>query len=269
MKTEILSSTIIVLVAAATLAHADTIVTTKGEKFENVTISRAEPDGLVISSTYGIIKIPFAELSPELQRKYHYDSNAAATFRKQLNDASAAREEAVRAAKEKHAQELAGTTGTPDNAPRPFTEATPQASHSDHRGCLGDTLPEIVQRFGPIIKREQSKTLPGEPGVAYSFEKNGFKITVRTVGGRVAWVLYMSEKPMFSDTVDMLLENNSEGASWSRGENTGDRSLRKEIHYNRSDGLGDADYQELGTYKGLCIITKAWRRARSPELQGM
>jgi len=42
-----------------------------------------------------------------------------------------------------------------------------------------------------------------------------------------------------------------------------DRFAKKHIRYSRTDGSANAEYQELGDYRGLGIITKAWRDATS------
>jgi hypothetical protein len=62
------------------VGRADTIVTTKGEKFKDAKITRAEPDGLVVTHSSGVAKIPFTDLSPDLQKKYHYDAKEAQRF---------------------------------------------------------------------------------------------------------------------------------------------------------------------------------------------
>jgi hypothetical protein len=109
--------------ASLTLARAEDIKTVAGKEYKNVKISRAEPDGLVIIASYGIIKIPFTELPPELQQKYHYDAKAADTYRKQLDDAKALREQSIAAAQQKRAQQLAAAAAAAAAA-APIASAT-------------------------------------------------------------------------------------------------------------------------------------------------
>jgi hypothetical protein len=71
---------VILIVCFASIALADDFKTINGEEYKNVTISRVEPDGIVISLSGGIVKIPFIELSEELQRKYNYDPETAKQF---------------------------------------------------------------------------------------------------------------------------------------------------------------------------------------------
>jgi hypothetical protein len=61
-------------------ASADDFRTIDGKEYKNVTVSRVEPDGIVITFSRGIVKLPFAELSPEIQKKYGYDEEQAKAF---------------------------------------------------------------------------------------------------------------------------------------------------------------------------------------------
>jgi hypothetical protein len=49
------------------------ITTTSGMVYSNVVVQRVEPDGLIIKRSSGIMKIPFADLSPEIKETYGYD----------------------------------------------------------------------------------------------------------------------------------------------------------------------------------------------------
>jgi hypothetical protein len=74
-------TTLAILAAlSASIALADDFKTIDGKEYKNVTVSRLEPDGVVIKFSGGIVKIPFTELSKELQEKYHYDPGAAQKF---------------------------------------------------------------------------------------------------------------------------------------------------------------------------------------------
>lgn len=62
---------------------AEDIETLKHEVFKNVTVSRVEPDGVVITHSAGIVKIPFAELSEQYQKRFSYDPIKAQEFAEQ------------------------------------------------------------------------------------------------------------------------------------------------------------------------------------------
>jgi len=74
-------TTIAILAAlSVSLALADDIKTNSGKEYKNATVTRAEPDGLIVKFSGGVVKIPFTELSKELQEKYHYDPEAGQKF---------------------------------------------------------------------------------------------------------------------------------------------------------------------------------------------
>jgi hypothetical protein len=89
---------VIALIIAGSRLCADDITTLRGEKFPNVTVSRVEPDGIVVIKSDGIVKIPFSDLSPELRAKYGYDPEKAAQYNAAVQAAAAQFNAAVQAA---------------------------------------------------------------------------------------------------------------------------------------------------------------------------
>lgn len=73
-------SPLVALLAAASVASAEDIETLKHEVYKNATVSRVEPDGIVITHAAGIVKIPFAELSEDYKKRFSYDEAAAKKF---------------------------------------------------------------------------------------------------------------------------------------------------------------------------------------------
>jgi hypothetical protein len=71
---------LVVLILFTSVVFADDLKTLNGKEYKNVTVSRVEPDGIVIKFSGGIVKIPFTALSQDLQQKYHYDPAAAASY---------------------------------------------------------------------------------------------------------------------------------------------------------------------------------------------
>ena len=68
MRTGLFS--VIISLIALQLAIADDFKTVEGKEYKNATVSRVEPDGIVIAFSGGIVKLPFTELPPEIQKKY-------------------------------------------------------------------------------------------------------------------------------------------------------------------------------------------------------
>jgi hypothetical protein len=63
---------------SASLALADDFKTNDGKEYKNATISRVEPDGIVLKTKSGISKVYFVELPKEVQERFHYDPEKAA-----------------------------------------------------------------------------------------------------------------------------------------------------------------------------------------------
>jgi hypothetical protein len=80
----------ILIVCFASLALADDFKTVDGKEYKNAKVSRVEPDGIVITFSGGIVKIPFTELSPEVQKKFSYDPQMAAAYSAGQNEQQAA-----------------------------------------------------------------------------------------------------------------------------------------------------------------------------------
>lgn len=62
------------------LAVADDFKTTNGKEYKNATVTRVEPDGIVVKSKSGISKLYFTELPKEVQERFHYDPEKAAAY---------------------------------------------------------------------------------------------------------------------------------------------------------------------------------------------
>jgi len=54
--------------------------TTNGKEYKDATINRLEPDGIVLKTKSGIIKIYFTELTKDVQGRFHYDSEKATSY---------------------------------------------------------------------------------------------------------------------------------------------------------------------------------------------
>jgi len=62
----------------ASIALADDFKTIDGKEYKNVTVSRIEPDGILLRTKSGIAKVYFVELPKEVQERFHYDPEKAA-----------------------------------------------------------------------------------------------------------------------------------------------------------------------------------------------
>jgi hypothetical protein len=68
-------TTLAILVALfASIALAEDFKTTDGKEYKNAKVNRVEPDGIVITHSSGVAKIPFTELPRDVQQRFGYDA---------------------------------------------------------------------------------------------------------------------------------------------------------------------------------------------------
>jgi hypothetical protein len=95
-------ATLAILVAlSASIALADDFKTVDGKEYKNVKVSRVEPDGIVITHSAGVAKIPFKQLPKEMQERVGYDQAKIEA----AEAAARAAETAARAAEEKRIED--------------------------------------------------------------------------------------------------------------------------------------------------------------------
>ncbi len=56
----------------ASVALAEDFKAIDGKEYKDATVSRVEPDGIVLMSSSGISKVYFTELPKEVQERFHY-----------------------------------------------------------------------------------------------------------------------------------------------------------------------------------------------------
>jgi hypothetical protein len=72
---------LIVLISSfASVAFSEDFKTVNGKEYKDATISRVEPDGIVVKTKSGITKVYFAELPKETQERFHYDQQKAGAY---------------------------------------------------------------------------------------------------------------------------------------------------------------------------------------------
>src|SRR5438132_6549537 len=64
----------------ASVVLADDFKAIDGKEYKNVTVSRIEPDGIVLRTKSGISKVYFVELPKEVQERFHYNAAIASAY---------------------------------------------------------------------------------------------------------------------------------------------------------------------------------------------
>jgi hypothetical protein len=93
------------IMCITSVALADDFKTVNGKEYKNATITRVEPDGIVLKYKSGLSKVYFIELPKEVQERFQAAIAAIAQFNaKAHQEEAAAREEAMAKAKQEQAQ---------------------------------------------------------------------------------------------------------------------------------------------------------------------
>ena len=80
-----------VILCLTTVAFADDFKLVSGKEYKNVTVTRVEPDGIVLKTKSGISKVYFVELPKEVQKRFHYNAAIASDLFRTTNSQSARR----------------------------------------------------------------------------------------------------------------------------------------------------------------------------------
>ena len=70
----------IFLLSFAVAALSEDFKTVNGKEYNDATIARVEPDGIVVKTSSGITKVYFIELPKDVQEHFHYDAGKAASY---------------------------------------------------------------------------------------------------------------------------------------------------------------------------------------------
>ena len=62
------------ILSFASAASREDFKTVNGKEYKDATVTRVEPDGIVVKTKSGITKVYFTELPKDVQEHFHYDS---------------------------------------------------------------------------------------------------------------------------------------------------------------------------------------------------
>jgi chromosome segregation ATPase len=68
------------ILSLASAALGEDFKTVNGKEYKDATVTRVEPDGIVLKTKSGVTKVYFAELPKEVQERFHYDSEKASAY---------------------------------------------------------------------------------------------------------------------------------------------------------------------------------------------
>jgi hypothetical protein len=88
-------------------AFAEDFKTVNGKEYKDATVTRVEPDSIVVKTNSGVTKIYFTELPKEVQQRFHYDSEKAASYSAEQASNYAAYQKEQEQATQREQEELA------------------------------------------------------------------------------------------------------------------------------------------------------------------
>src|SRR4029079_859128 len=68
------------ILCLALAAFAEEFKTVNGKEYKEAAVTRVDPDGVVVKTKSGIAKVYVTELPKEVQERFHYDSEKAASY---------------------------------------------------------------------------------------------------------------------------------------------------------------------------------------------
>ena len=77
MSTKVLT---FLILCSTSVVFAEDFTTLNGKEYKDASITRVDPDGIVVKNKSGITKVYFTELPKEIQERFHYDSGKAASY---------------------------------------------------------------------------------------------------------------------------------------------------------------------------------------------
>jgi hypothetical protein len=164
------TSIVILATVFASLALADDFKTINGTEHKNATVSRVEPDGIVLKSKSGITKVYFTELPKEVQERFRYDVAQAAQFNATTQNAISENNAAIA----KQQAEAAKTEM------EQLKRATEQRRQSEQRQVEMERRDRTTQLENQIVKlRKQIATQQAQAAKASKRQRRGSDDEIR------------------------------------------------------------------------------------------
>ena len=215
---------VILAMVSASIVVAEDFKTIKGKEYKSATVSRIEPDGIVLKSKSGISKLYFTELPKDVQERFHHDSAQGAHF----------------------------------TAAQEATAAQQNAAFAEHR--LGGTATQFAGWYGaPQESPSLDKNFPLLEGATHhTYEYEGWKIRAAFVepDGRAVRMEYSKIiKPRVTATIQdyelqaIMNANTPNGTTW------------KQIAYNNPDSPNKGLSKLFESYFGDALGQKMWQRS--------
>ena len=161
MQTKLFTILLLSFVAAAL---SEDFKTVNGKEYKDATVTRVDPDGVVVKTKSGITKIYFIELPKEVQEQFHYDSGKAASYSaEQAANYSAYQKQQDETQRQQQAADAKNNAALAQQQAATNRRQALQTRYGELQKQEDDLLREIGQAKQPGPEYRQGKSVRHQP----------------------------------------------------------------------------------------------------------
>jgi hypothetical protein len=154
----------ILLLCFATAALSEDFKTVNGKEYKDATVTRIEPDGIVVKTNSGITKVYFTELPKNVQEHFHYDAGQAASYSaEQTANYSAYQKQQEETRRQQHDEEAKHTAALMEQQAATSRTQALQTRYGELEKQEDDLLRQIGQAKQPGPEYRQGKSVRHQP----------------------------------------------------------------------------------------------------------
>jgi len=154
----------ILLLSFAAAALSEDFKTVNGKEYKDATVTRVDPDGVVVKTKSGITKIYFIELPKEVQEQFHYDSGKAASYSaEQAANYSAYQKQQDETQRQQQAADAKNNAALAQQQAATNRRQALQTRYGELQKQEDDLLREIGQAKQPGPEYRQGKSVRHQP----------------------------------------------------------------------------------------------------------
>jgi len=154
----------ILLLSFAAAALSEDFKTVNGKEYKDATVTRVDPDGVVVKTKSGITKVYFIELPKEVQEQFHYDSGKAASYSaEQAANYSAYQKQQDETQRQQQAADAKNNAALAQQQAATNRRQALQTRYGELQKQEDDLLREIGQAKQPGPEYRQGKSVRHQP----------------------------------------------------------------------------------------------------------
>jgi hypothetical protein len=154
----------ILLLSFAAAALSEDFKTVNGKEYKDATVTRVDPDGVVVKTKSGIAKVYFIELPKEVQEQFHYDSGKAASYSaEQAANYTAYQKQQDETQRQQQAADAKNNAALAQQQAATHRRQALQTRYAELQKQEDDLLREIGQAKQPGPEYRQGKSVRHQP----------------------------------------------------------------------------------------------------------